>query len=122
MYRRTGENLARLASALAPFKPYPRDAPPGLPFQWDEQTLWRGLNFMLETTAGYIDLWGEVAGGDYESLQEHTTEVEMEGTTVRVVDLDTLIRLKRAAGRPRDYEAIAELEALRDVQSGNSTG
>lgn len=77
---------------------------------------------MLETTAGYIDLWGEVAGGDYESLQEHTTEVEMEGTTVRVVDLDTLIRLKRAAGRPRDYEAIAELEALRDVQSGNSTG
>jgi len=28
------------------------------------------------------------------------------------IDLPTLIRLKRAAGRPRDLEAIAELEAL----------
>lgn len=116
VYRRTRENIARLADALAPFKPYPRDAPPGLPFRWDAQTLWRGLNFTLETTAGYIDLWGEVAGGNYESLQEHTIEVEIEGTAVRVVDLDTLIRLKRAAGRPRDYEAIAELESLRDAQ------
>jgi hypothetical protein len=29
------------------------------------------------------------------------------------VDLDTLIRLKRAAGRPKDLERIAELETLR---------
>ena len=28
--------------------------------------------------------------------------------------LDGLIRLKRAAGRPKDYEVLAELEALRD--------
>lgn len=28
------------------------------------------------------------------------------------VDLKTLIRLKRAAGRPKDLEAIAELEVL----------
>ena len=27
-------------------------------------------------------------------------------------DLETLIRLKRAAGRPRDLERIAELESL----------
>jgi hypothetical protein len=29
-------------------------------------------------------------------------------------DLDWLIRVKRAAGRPRDLEAVAELEALRE--------
>jgi hypothetical protein len=27
---------------------------------------------------------------------------------------ETLIRTKRAAGRPRDFEVIAELELLRD--------
>jgi hypothetical protein len=31
-------------------------------------------------------------------------------------DLETLIRLKRAAGRPKDLERIAELEALRSEQ------
>jgi hypothetical protein len=30
----------------------------------------------------------------------------------RSVDLPTLIKLKRAAGRPKDLESIAELEAL----------
>lgn len=32
VYRRTVENLARLATGLTPFKPYLRGAPPGLPF------------------------------------------------------------------------------------------
>jgi predicted nucleotidyltransferase len=36
------------------------------------------------------------------------------GVRCRYVDLDTLITLKRAAGRPKDFEAIAELEALKD--------
>lgn len=35
------------------------------------------------------------------------------GSAFLTVDLETLIRLKRAAGRPKDLERIAELEALR---------
>jgi hypothetical protein len=34
------------------------------------------------------------------------------GRSVLVLDLPALIRAKRAAGRPKDFEAIAELEAL----------
>jgi hypothetical protein len=37
---------------------------------------------------------------------------EVFGLHVRFVDLPTLIHLKRAAGRPKDLERIAELEAL----------
>lgn len=33
---------------------------------------------------------------------------------VLCLDLDALIRAKRAAGRPKDFEAIAELEAIRE--------
>ncbi|MCY4660614.1 MAG: hypothetical protein OXF93_12495 [Acidobacteria bacterium] len=36
------------------------------------------------------------------------------GVTCRCVTLDRLIHLKRSAGRVKDFEAIAELEALRD--------
>jgi len=44
---------------------------------------------------------------------------ELYGLDVRFVDLETLIRLKRAAGRPKDLERIAELEALA-VERGKS--
>ena len=40
VYRQTQENVARLAAALAPYQPYLRGAPPGLPFRFDEQTIW----------------------------------------------------------------------------------
>jgi hypothetical protein len=33
------------------------------------------------------------------------------------LNLDRLIEVKRAAGRPRDLEALAELEAIREERS-----
>ncbi|NIO35752.1 MAG: hypothetical protein GTO26_12475 [Planctomycetales bacterium] len=41
-----------------------------------------------------------------------TDELDLFGRTLRCVNLETLIQLKRAAGRARDLEAIAELQAL----------
>lgn len=115
VYRRTDENIARLASALAPLDPYLRGAPPGLPFRFDPATIRRGLNFTLVTTAGDLDVLGEAAGGGtYDALLPRSEVRELFGREVRFVDLDGLIHLKRAAGRPKDLERIAELEALRE--------
>lgn len=115
VYRRTPDNLARLVEALAPYAPGLRGAPEDLPFQWDVETLDRGLNFTLTTTLGPIDLLGEIAGGgSYERLLADTDEVTAFGVKCRCVTLHRLIRLKRAAGRVKDLEAIAELEALRE--------
>ena len=117
VYRRDAANLTRLAIALAPLGPYLRGAPAGLPFRWDVETLARGLNFTLTTAAGDIDLLGEViGGGSYEDLLPHTIEFELFGVPCRCVTLPKLIALKRAAGRPRDFDAIAELEVLLDEQ------
>lgn len=114
-YARSAANLERLAAALRPLGPYPRGAPPDLPFEWSAATLQTGLNFTLATSAGPLDLFGEViGGGSYEEMRPHTTVVKLFGMDVRCLDLDWLIRTKRAAGRPRDLEAIAELEALRE--------
>lgn len=113
VYSRDAANLVRLVSALEPLRPYFRGAPPGLPFRWDAETLAAGLNFTLTTHAGAIDILGEVTGGGrYEDLLPHTIEVEAFGLTFRCVSLPKLIALKRAAGRPRDFDAIAELEVL----------
>lgn len=113
VYARDPANLSRLVAALEPLHPYLRGAPPGLPFAWEAETLARGLNFTLVTALGNLDLLGEVAGGGrYEDLLPHSEEIAAFGTTCRVVTLPKLIALKRAAGRPRDFDAIAELEAL----------
>ena len=113
VYDRSPSNMDRLVRCLAPFEPYLRGAPPGLPFAWNRATLERGLNFTLTTTIGDLDLLGEiVGGGPYADLLPHSEEMEFFGCRCKCLDLPTLIRVKRAAGRPRDLEAIAELEAL----------
>ena len=112
-YSRKLENIRRLSAALSPFKPYLRGAPPGLPFTLDEKTVRNGLNFTLETTLGALDLLGEVAGGgNYEQILPHTEEIEAFGVRCRCASLERLIQMKRAAGRPKDFETIAELQAL----------
>jgi hypothetical protein len=118
VYARNDENYARIVAALKPLKPYLRGAPPGLPFEWSVATLKRGLNFTLTTAKGSLDILGEMTGGGgYEDLRPHTVEMRMFGRDVRVLSLDALIRAKRAAGRPKDLEVLAELELLRELGS-----
>ena len=113
VYSRSPENLDRLAEALAPYEPYPRGAPPGLPFIWDSQTLANGGNFTLHTTLGDVDLLASIAGGgEYENLRPFCVSIEVFGVTCECLKLEQLIKTKRAAGRPKDFEAIAELEII----------
>ena len=114
-YARDAANLKRLVKALKPLKPYLRGAPPGLPFDWSEETLRAGLNFTLTTNAGSIDLRGEIiGGGQFNDLSSHSMTITLFGREVQLLDLPWLIRVKRAAGRPKDLEIIAELEALQE--------
>jgi hypothetical protein len=115
VYARTPQNIAKLINALQPYAPYLRGAPPGLPFRWDAETIHRGLNFTLTTTLGSLDLLGEiVGGGTYRDILPESIEIKVFGVSCRCLDLDALIRVKRAAGRPKDLEVLAELEALRE--------
>lgn len=117
VYRRTQANIERLSRALASHRPYLRGAPPGLPFRWDVDTIRRGLNFTLTTDLGDLDLLGEIAGGGtYDDLLAESIELAPFGIRCRCLSLNQLIRVKRAAGRPKDLEAIAELEAIRSAE------
>lgn len=112
-YARSRENLARVVTALEAFEPYLRGAPRGLPFAWSIDTVKSGLNFELTSTAGDIDLMAEIPGGGrYEDLLPHSTRVRVYEREIAILDLPWLIHVKRAAGRVRDLEAVAELEAL----------
>jgi hypothetical protein len=61
---------------------------------------------------------GEIpGGGTYEDLVDASVELRLFSGISKCLSLDQLIRAKRAAGRPRDWEALAELEVLREEQS-----
>jgi hypothetical protein len=115
VYGRSRENIRRLVKALAPLSPYLRGAPPGLPYHFDAETVMAGLNFTLTTSAGPLDLLGEIAGGfTWDVAQKRSKFVKLFDIRCRVIDIDALIEAKMAAGRPKDLEVIAELEIIRE--------
>jgi predicted nucleotidyltransferase len=122
VYERSLANIARLVKAIAPLKPYLRGAPAGLPFRFDVETVRRGLNFTLTTDAGWLDVLGEITGvGGYGAVLAVSEDVSLYGAIYRCINIDALIVSKRAAGRPKDLEAVAELELIRDEKSNSLT-
>jgi predicted nucleotidyltransferase len=119
VYNRSRVNIERVASALRHINPYLRGAPPGLAFDWSVETVQKGLNFMLTTTLGALDLLGEiVGGGGYDQLAPHTIDIEVAGVRWQCLALERLIDVKRAAG-PKDLEVVAALEhILSETQGG----
>jgi hypothetical protein len=116
-YRRTPDNIARLAAALVPINPYLRGAPAGLPFRFDAPTIQAGLNFTLTTDLGDIDFLGEVSGiGNYDAVLVQSDELEVSGLKVRVLSLDGLIAAKKAAGRVKDRNQLVELLELKKLR------
>jgi predicted nucleotidyltransferase len=114
-YARSPENIDRLVSALAPLQPRLRGAPAELPFFWDARTLKNGLNFTLTTTAGDIDILGEVTGlGGYGEMALRADTIDLYGARVKLMCLADLIRSKAAAGRAKD---LVDLEALRSLEA-----
>lgn len=116
-YSRERTNLDRLAQALVLINARLRNAPSGLPFILDGETLRRGLNFTFVTDFGDVDLLGEISGvGNFEKIAPLAEISEIAKVEYLFISLPQLILAKRAAGRSKDLDALPELEALLEVQ------
>jgi hypothetical protein len=116
-YARDDENLERMAVALRELNARLRGSPPDVPFVLDAQTLKMGDHFTFATDAGSLDVLGYPSGipGGYEELERASDPIRIApGLTVQVASIDDLIRMKRAAGRPKDLIEVEVLGALRD--------
>lgn len=116
-YKRSRENLERLAGSLSELGATLRGAPPRLPFQLDAKTLRAGMNFTFDTRFGSFDILGEPAGAPrYEELRTSGSSETLWGVTIRVASLDHLIAMKEAAARPRDLTVAAEYRTIADLR------
>lgn len=114
-YARDKKNFQALASALRELDARLRGAPRDVPFLLDAKTLEMGDHFTLETNTGNLDCLGTPQGSQgYLDLIQGATAMDLEGIRVSVVALEDLIRLKSAAGRPKDRAEVEILAALQE--------
>ena len=114
-YERSDDNLDRLATALGELGARLRGVDEDVPFKLDARTLREGDHFTFTTSAGSVDCLGTPAGVEgFDELARSAVTFDVDGFSVLVASLEDLIRMKRAAGRPKDLIAAEWLSALRD--------
>lgn len=123
------ENLRRLADALIELGARLRvggmsdDEARQLPLHLDAVTLAAFGSSTWTTDAGPLDLLMELrdpSGGrhPYGDLASRAQKVTVGDLIISVASLDDIIASKKYAGRPKDIDALPELQALRDEESG----
>ena len=119
------DNLARLSAALHELGARIRTegVPEGLEFDHDGQSLARASVWNLTCERGEFDISFQPSGidGGYDELEPRSHLVIVDGTEVRVADLNDVIRSKEAAGRPKDLQVLPILYRWRDRHAGPPT-
>ena len=112
---RAPANVRRLRDALADLDPPETVVDPLSHVELDprdEVDLAPGRLLPIPTRAGRLDLVADPPGADhYPTMAERAVALEIDGVAFRVVGLDDLIAMKRAAGRPKDLLDLADLTA-----------
>ena len=110
-YRRTRDNIKRMVAALKPFHPRLRGVDKSIHFRFSVEAIRRGCNFTFVTDAGDLDILGHITGlGDYDAMTANALKLRMFRCSVLVMDLEDVIRSKRAAGRAKDKAVLPVLE------------
>jgi hypothetical protein len=123
-HARDHQNHAALAAVLRGLNARLRGIEPGQPFRLDAGTLTAGDAFTFVTDAGDLDILGTPAGTTgYDDLVRTADLIDLDGLRILVAGIDDLMRMKRAAGRPKDLIELEVLAALRaEIDAGRGRG
>jgi hypothetical protein len=114
-YARDRENLEALAAVLQGIHARLRGVTDAVPFKLDARTLAAGDSFTFITDLGDLDVLATPSGTQgFADLARDATPVKIGEREILVASVDDLIRMKRAAGRPKDLVEIEILGALRE--------
>jgi len=113
-------NLLALQKGIADLHPVHRKTPSRKKLELAGKNCSSFKNLYLDTDIGRLDCLGAIEGiGDYQKVKDKSVTIETDGVRLQVLNLDALIESKKAMNRPRDRQAIAELEAIKKLRKGN---
>ena len=123
VHSQSPENIARLLSFLKSIGAVHRRLDHRL-IEPEERDLSGQGHVLLTTRIGPLDILAAIEGGrSYEELLEHTIEIDFRGHRLRVLDLKTLIELKKSSRDPKDQQRLPVLkETLRQVEQKYGRG
>jgi hypothetical protein len=111
------DNLLRLQQAVDDLNPVHRMTPKRIPLSLTTENCQNLKNLYLDTDLGQLDCISSVEGlGDFSRVSQMCQVIEAEGIRLNVLSRNALIQSKKAMNRPRDREAIRELEAIKKME------
>jgi hypothetical protein len=112
-------NLRALGDVLVELGAQLRGVPDDVPFTPDVRTLQRIELLTLSTFAGDFDVLARPSGAPgYAALRRRAERFDVGGFAVLVASVEDLIAMKQAAGRAKDVQDVAELEAILRLRGG----
>jgi len=109
--------LLALQRAISDLHPVHRMTPKRKKLKLTKQTCVQFKDLYLDTDIGQLDCLSFIDGlGDYNQVKGESELIEVEEMKMRVLSLDALIKSKKSMSRPRDKEAILQLEAIKKLR------
>jgi len=123
VHSQSPENIARLLAFLKSVDAVQRRMDDNLVEPKERDLSGKG-HVLLTTRIGPLDILAVIEGGrTYEDLLEHTVEIDFRGHALRVLDLKTLIELKKTSTDPKDKQRLPVLkETLRQLEEKYGRG
>jgi hypothetical protein len=113
-------NLLTLQRAVADLHPVHRMTPGRQSLEMAAENAGQFRNLYLDTDLGYLDCLSEIQGlGGYDEVAKASQTIEIGGMPLRVLTIDALIVAKEAMNRPRDREAVRQLRAIKELETGD---
>lgn len=110
-------NLLLLQEAIRDLHPVHRMTPKRKELELTEETLTQLKNLYLDTDIGQLDCLSFIEGvGDYQRVRRASKSIKVGDIQLQVLKLDALIEAKKAMNRPRDRQAILQLEAIKQLK------
>ena len=110
VHSQSPENIARLLSFLKSIGAFHR-RPDDKVIEPKEGDISGKGHALFATQLGPLDVLAVIEGGRaYVDLLEHTVELEFRNHTIRVLELEMLIQLKRTSADPKDMQRLPVLE------------